>query len=605
MATPKRDYPPLFVALHEATIEKAEAALGRAGMDHHVDRAIHWLGDLTRRGTKNFKRKVSLFVIVNAELHARCFRKRKDYTAMVGVLLESGVIQRHGKYIPRVRSRKYRVNPSLTSGPSVTHEIVGRPADTLRRAGWKRSPLAELSLVRRCPADVHASQVETLRLLQMSPAAYLEIEPDAHACYQMMLVNLREMRHEDYMPSGWLLQEDKYGRLHSPVTRLWSWFKQYLSLDGESLAGIDIKNSQPFFASRLFDRIVSALDRAARFPLATLQTIWLASEHAGIAKALSADGDDSGMLLAYLKARRPEWTVEHSQAIRAELSAYQAAVESGTLYEQIVKARGLEVTPKTRKKIKKALIAAFFDLPREDNDTWDSFATVYPLLAQEINLLKSATYEPVNPRYKPFAVLAHLLQMIESKYVYQAVCPALMAAGMKFVTIHDCFMVKKSQQAMAKDVIGTVFANARLYPMLAMESFGSGKRPRMRSYKSNTRRKSRVTKRTCLQIGNTSDVGKSIVSLPISTPLVPGDCHERTFLSANRRATIDVQSLPSQADCLQGPCQGQGDEPVRERTHPHGCNGLPTGEPLGHGDHAAPGGHHSEPVILPLTKAVG
>ena len=61
---------------------------------------------------------------------------------------------------------------------------------------------------------------------------------------------------------------------------------------------------------------------------------------------------------------------------------------------------------------------AWFDHPSRSSKKkgWSCFASLFPKIAFEINALKSASYQPTNPRYKPYAVFSHILEMIESKY---------------------------------------------------------------------------------------------------------------------------------------------------------------------------------------------
>ena len=116
--------------------------------------------------------------------------------------------------------------------------------------------------------------------------------------------------------------------------------------------------------------------------------------------------------------------------------------------------------------------------------TWRSFASLFPKIAFEINALKSASYQPTNPRYKPYAVFSHFLEMIESEHVFHLACKKLLDANIPFITIHDSFVVKRSQQEKAKKIIVGAFMGGRSYyyklglePTLKLDTFRTRKKP--------------------------------------------------------------------------------------------------------------------------------
>ena len=74
--------------------------------------------------------------------------------------------------------------------------------------------------------------------------------PSHKTCFEQQVElyaqQIAAIRHQMIMPI-----KDEFGRLHTAVTNLKREFRPYLRLDGERLAGVDIKTSQPLFLGML------------------------------------------------------------------------------------------------------------------------------------------------------------------------------------------------------------------------------------------------------------------------------------------------------------------------------------------------------------------
>ncbi len=596
MATRRKTYRPLRVAIHKAILDRTIEAIGSVGLSKRVDHAVHWLGRLSNRSTQRGKLETPKFVPVNAVLHRAVFHTQSDYTAMIKALVDSGVIQKGKDAIRGKSSTEYRPHPDLMSGPTVLHEITGRTAQTLRTLDFKNND--RLASVRRCPEAVLANQIATFRKIVVMPGTELLLHEDDPTgqklgARKLNLIELAEMTDASLMPDEELCVENRFGRIDSPLTRLWKGFRPFLRLNGEPLVSIDIKNSQPFFIGRLLDRIIKAFDWAAITPLVTLQRLILDSRHAKMMEDLKATGDDSEVLRVFMQCYVAKWKPEISDKAKSEYKRYVDEAASGNLYEQIVLDKHKKVTQGRRNEAKKAIIRSLYGKSRRSR-YWKSFQKLYPVLSDMIYYLKRARVVEASKGYRRYAAFSRLLQIIEGKYVFQEVCPALQEAGIEFLTIHDCIVVKESQQDQAYAVIVAAFAKHNLHPKLAIEPFSK--------YNKNMDNSAIVVEEIC----NTTN-GEDYKIIPLhQTPATKGDSNGTATrrLRRDRREADHFHDVPSKGCGETRSRTGESHELLGQCHDPQDRGGSLHSEPSD-GDHPGIGDHGSEPVIPPLTKAVG
>ena len=254
---PKSDNPlsTYDVLLPAALSKTASEAMASADLAKLTPKAMVFLADLVRRSTntKAFKNWVgqeekikTRFVQVSSTIFRRSFNRTTDYTAMVRALLDAGVIEKGNDYSAGVRCRSYRPSEDLVNSHRVIYEISGRQAASTTRAANKVKSLKPL----RCPLPVFKHQVATLRRLSVSPAAQAMLDRVTKkankenrvidAMHQYALNRLGRMRSNEAIPDRLLITEDPNGRMYSPVVNLAKCFRQYLTLDGEPLVGLDI-----------------------------------------------------------------------------------------------------------------------------------------------------------------------------------------------------------------------------------------------------------------------------------------------------------------------------------------------------------------------------
>ena len=466
MATPPKTYLPLEIVAYQGQHELVQSAFETAGLEHLMDRAMYWLFLLAPRTTDHWKEDVGIPVPVNAKLSRRLLAIDREDAVMVDTLLDAGIIETDGSYRPGAESRKFRINPEITRRPNECYEITGQLADTLRKAAAKiraeqyRDMLDGL----KCPRLVFDHQIRMLRDLKISPQARIDLDADAadaerQCCtidysYWFALDSLERMASMD---DSELLTECDYSRLHSPVSRAWSGFRRYMTLGGEPLASCDIKTSQPYFLSVLFEKLADMLDQAqGNDHLVESLTAYL--------DMLVAPMDVHVALMGYMMKR---FTDRGFGNLRHDLGVFGELAKNGDLYQHLMKLSGFEGK---RPDFKKTFFQAFYGEPRiaRHLPTWKRFQETFPDLAREIDLAKA----------KDYTVLPRLMQMIEGRAMFHHVAPRLMERGIIFFTLHDAIYAPCSEITEVKTIMKEVLASCGLHPTLAVEEKQEKREPK-------------------------------------------------------------------------------------------------------------------------------
>ena len=170
---------------------------------------------------------------------------------------------------------------------------------------------------------------------------------------------------------------------------------------------------------------------------------------------------------------------------------------SGKLYEEIMAQTGYKGDRDSFKTMFfRALYARFTNAVKTQE--WRCFAKMFPRVAREMKLMKYSPRDTdwlkASKSYKPTALLPCILQAIEARYWFHAVCPDLSKAGIDFVTVHDCVLVKSSQSETALEVMKSAFARHRLYPAIKVETLGTTNVPKSQPLASSRVKRPRCSK---------------------------------------------------------------------------------------------------------------
>ena len=478
MATKPKTYLPLKIVAYKGQHELVQSALQAAGLEDLTDRAMCWLHSLAARSNNYWKHDAGIPVPVNSELSRRLLGRNREYAAMVNSLLGSGIIESDGYFRPGSESRKFRIDPAITQRPTERYEIKGRLAETIRkaeakiRAKWHKGVLDGL----KCPRFVYDHLLSVHRQIKISPQARIDLDASAAEAerqfrtidysYWFTLDSLERM---GSMDDSELLTECDYSRLHSPVSRAWGGFRRYMTLNGEPLASCDIKNSQPYLLSVLFEKLADMLDKASEMPSEVQGKALLSASLTEFLDVLVAPTDVRVALVGYMTKRFTDMGFGEAFNLRHDLSVFGELAKNGGLYEHMMDLSGFKGT---RSDFKKEFFAAYYGKPAiaQHLPTWKSFQQAFPYLAREIDLAKAEDY----------AVLPVLMQMLEAHYMFHHVAKRLLERGVTFITLHDSIIVPSSEITEAKKIMEQVLAECGLHPTLAVEDKQEKRLPRSR-----------------------------------------------------------------------------------------------------------------------------
>lgn len=172
---------------------------------------------------------------------------------------------------------------------------------------------------------------------------------------------------------------DSFGRIHTNFTVLKKEIRNnFLSIDGEELCEVDIKNSQPFFLSLLMK---------------------------------------DEMMLEKLESK--------------EIKRYFDLVKLGLVYDDLQQ-RYSELID--RDDAKQLIYRVFFGPNRENKKECKMFRKVYPEIYDFI-----CEYKSMNKNYR---CISHMLQFMESRFIFKGVIRELMNKHpeIKIITVHDSLL---------------------------------------------------------------------------------------------------------------------------------------------------------------------
>lgn len=213
----------------------------------------------------------------------------------------------------------------------------------------------------------------------------------------------------------------RFGRFHSPVTRLHRALRPCLSVDGRPLVELDVANSQPLFlglVAREYFRSRMAQKRL-------------------LARTFGPTGG------VYRYGRRAPAT---GPAPVAGVERYIEVCEQGWFYESLMRPGD------DRDEFKRDLFHQVFfgaNTARKPRPLRDRFRSMYPEVFEVLTALKRTDYKRS----------AWVLQNAEATLVIGAICGRLMRErpGLTVFTVHDSFLVAAEDVAFVRAVVQDEF----------------------------------------------------------------------------------------------------------------------------------------------------
>lgn len=224
----------------------------------------------------------------------------------------------------------------------------------------------------------------------------------------------------------------RYGRVHTPLTSLPAALRRCLTVRGERLVSIDLRNSQPLFLG------VACLQAKPTLTLYTPTTSTTTNP---------------------TPHPTPPYNDAYFPDTASDLRAYLEVCERGEFYESLAH------PDRTRDDVKARLWNPLFGHPGRDRPyegwVWARLNSRYPTVARFIRDSKARDHKR----------LAHLLQGAESDFFINTVCRRLMREepDLPLYTIHDSLLTTADNVRRVRGVIMDEFSKMGLQPSLKVE----------------------------------------------------------------------------------------------------------------------------------------
>ena len=367
-------------------------------------------------------------------------------------LIASKAIECRDDYIPTVKSMRYRITPQFTAS---TFKTCDDPA-IVRRINRLRESEARRLL------PVHHWLKANLTMLAfdsdraMSIVAGMQPDHDSpldETEYRRLLRDQVATFANQLAAGDVSLSCDRYGRVHTPLTRLARSLRCCLSISGRPLVSVDLVNSQPMFAALVASNYVHA-SKQARRKLRNWKPpkVPYGRQARGRGNQCSTMMQESSEVL--------DATVSCVDCLWGppDLCEYIALCESGHFYES------LNQNGADRSQFKRQVFTnLFFGEDRHPSKMRDAFAQSFPTVANVIADLKSADYQR----------LAWLMQHEESKLFIGRICRRLMREKptVPLCTIHDAMITTADHVAELEAVAMDEFAKIGASPTFQREEY--------------------------------------------------------------------------------------------------------------------------------------
>lgn len=174
-----------------------------------------------------------------------------DYAKYLNYFIETNVIETDGYYVNNEKSRAYRFTEMYNTQVKAIIRIKEHSDYNLIKFIGGKKKYAHLFKWFNDDLDIDFEAAVNFLQIELENELNLgEMERrDIIDRFNRSLVNVFMIHYRRYN----VKVDENISRLHSPLTNLRSNLRPFLRYKGEKLASIDIRNSQPYFSSRLFD----------------------------------------------------------------------------------------------------------------------------------------------------------------------------------------------------------------------------------------------------------------------------------------------------------------------------------------------------------------
>jgi len=255
-------------------------------------------------------------------------------------------------------------------------------------------------------------------------------------------------------------------RLDSNITNLKSSYLSLLSIDGQRLSAIDLKNSQFRFFVYLLEnaeRQILLGSKFSNFPAAKFPLAETAKSGESKEKEEKRKGEEKmETLLSILFADYCVTKGESSPSFTADYKLFKTLVKTGQLYEYIQQLHWNETGIKiTRKEAKSLLFKLLFSSHRYNPPGKHILRKHFPSIIGLIDEFKKNCivrykkegFSPTDARDKGNASFAIMLQRIESRVFIDKILAACFKRKLKVLSKHDSILCRQSDRHIVTKLI--------------------------------------------------------------------------------------------------------------------------------------------------------
>lgn len=389
-------------------------------------------------------------------------------------LIDSGVIECDNHYIEGHKSHGYKLGEQVCDDRivevQITEQATANKIIKLQRAKDRRIRL-----------DVHLWLRSKFKELDIDlPLALAKLS--GHHAFETVKIPAEEIAAKNVSVSVC-----RYGRFHTPLTRLSRQVRCFLNVDGESLINLDIRNSQPLFLSLLMMNYRSRGNKTFGFitfkdnvvnPYKNIDSIIEQTVTSFNSKKESSFHHSLSVANTNRKAIEKDTQTLYSQSlttttccpqdntlIRKHLQQdelfFLELCEDGSLYKHLASIADIPSTSWAKENFFEVL----FSKNNFQSKLKSAFTEEFPHVAEVIRVHKKKNYQH----------LAHLLQNIEANFMINNVCRTIMIEMPEapILTIHDSVLTTREYVDQVNDIMKAEFASLGLSPSIRLEDYGA------------------------------------------------------------------------------------------------------------------------------------
>jgi len=392
-------------------------------------------------------------------------------------LWDSGVIDCDGHYIEGHKSHGYKLGEEVCDD-----RIVQVPIST--QATANKITKIRRSQDRKVRLDVHCWLRSKFRDLSIDLPAAME-ELSGHHDFESVKIPVEEIADKDIAFSVC-----RFGRVHTPLTRLSRRVRRYLTVEGERLVNLDIKNSQPLFLALLMmnyrrrgnktfgyitfkENVVDPYKNIDDIIESTVSPFIFKKDNSFIpplsAAVTNRKAIDKESKVQYLQTLTttstcpytdPKLLIPNRQHLHQDEALFLRLCEEGGLYEHLA----ILTDEPVRQWVKEEFFEVLFSQNRYQSRLKSAFAEEFPHVAEVIRVHKRRKHEQ----------LAQLLQNIESNFMINNVVRRIMeqTPDAPIYTIHDSVMTTPEHVDRVHRIMEAEFAYLGLTPSIKADHYG-------------------------------------------------------------------------------------------------------------------------------------